>query len=297
MHRSGTTWMGTAFSKARNSVVLHEPLNFASGVRGVPSWYPEVRTHAEAVILRKMVNQIVTGKAKYRMRRSSDGPMKAIVRVLTSGGPDYWTYRKQMKSSANHMILKDPFAMRLSLWLANEFDFRVLILVRHPCALYGSLKRMHWPIPLLSDNGVYGHLEAGVELEPEARAREFGLLWRRLYGDARAQALSASGRIMLLRHEDLSLRPLEEAQKGFNHLGVEMTLSARKFLIESTTGDVVVPPEKVLHSMNRDAAKLVHLWKERLSNTEIQALTDAAGLELEAFYPDFRNGHSESTPS
>ena len=40
MHRSGTTWLGRALESGGKCSVLHEPLNFHSGIEGVPGWYP-----------------------------------------------------------------------------------------------------------------------------------------------------------------------------------------------------------------------------------------------------------------
>lgn len=291
MHRSGTTWLGSACAKLDDTVVMHEPLNYTSGIVGVPHWYPDPKQDDIREQLRAVITQVISGRARFRLRRSDDSLVKALARIITLGGPDYWAYKKKMKSAARHLILKDPFAIRMCLWLSEEFSIRTVVLVRHPCSLYLSLKRMHWQTPNITPQGIYTGAPADISTDPIERAREFGYFWGRIYDSVSEQTKANKGAIEVLRHEDLSLKPVVTAQVAFAHLGLKMNKEASDFLVSSTSGDVIEPPEKLLHSMNRDSAKLVHAWRNRMDQTEADAIINAAGQSFLSLYPETEHSY------
>lgn len=284
MHRSGTTWLGAACSKASDTVVLHEPFNYASGVRGIPHWYPDPENDNSSGKIYKAVSQVISGRAKFRLIRSSDTVPKAIARMITLGGPDFWTYRKQINTKARHLILKDPFALRMSLWLSKHFNVRTIVLIRHPCSLYLSLSRMHWQTPVIADDGIFTRSKVDLPNNAKHHAKEFGEFWRHLYGHAFEQEKASEGAVKIIRHEDLCVRPTGIGKVALEHLGLQMNKSVTEFLSESSSGDVVAPPESVLHSMKRNSAELVHAWRGRLSEAEQDAIMRAAGPNFDSFY-------------
>ncbi len=286
MHRSGTTWLGAACAKANDTIVLHEPFNYNSGVRGIPHWYPDPTNNNSPDQLYKVVSRVISGRANFRLVRSNDSFFKAIGRLVTLGGPDFWRYRRQINRDVRHLILKDPFGIRMGLWLSEHFDFNTLILIRHPHSLYLSLSRMHWQTPEVKDNGIFSRKKGEICYDAAQRAREFGEFWRHIYENAVEQSKASNGAVKVLRHEDLCMQPIEVATDALQHLGLRMNESVSDFLLDSSSGDIVAPPEKVLHSMKRNSGELVNAWRQKLSVAEQDAIMRASGPTLVEFYGD-----------
>lgn len=284
MHRSGTTWIGKALSLTDVCSVLHEPLNYDFGVDGAPPWYPNAESKAERSNLADLFNRILDGSARYKVKRQSDPLLKAVARRLT-GGPNNWNYRRAIQADTSHLVLKDPFCLLISLWLAKTYGFRVVILVRHPCAILNSFKRMSWPVPDLNANSSGTESYSAGKLEPLEYAARFGKFWRDLYSSAIVQVEQSEGRLLMIRHEDLCIDPLAHGQKVFDHLGIPMQSTASEFLIQSTSGKVITPEPGILHSMNRAAGEMVHSWKNRMLEDEISVVVESTGDLLERIYP------------
>lgn len=236
--------------------------------------------------LYKVVSQVISGRARFRFIRSNDKFPKAIGRMITLGGPDFFKYRRQMNTKAKHLILKDPFAIRMCLWLSKNFSIKTLVLIRHPCSLYLSLSRMHWQTPIITNEGIFSRPKEEMPHDAIQCAREFGEFWRHIYEHASEQEKASEGAVKVLRHEDLCLQPIEIATVALQHLGLRMNELVSEFLSESSSGNVVAPPENVLHSMKRNSAELVNAWRQRLSEAEQDAIVRAAGPTFDAFYSD-----------
>ncbi len=254
LHRSGTTWLGKAMAQHEDCTVLHEPLNFGFGVNSVPGWYPAAESLTERAQISRLVDDIVSGRARYKTtRRESDSPLKALLRKI-SGGPDNLAYRRAIKRKARNLVLKDPFCMRLALLLAREHGFRGIILMRHPAAWLTSLKRMGWDIP--ADVFPDLPMQSPASRTKIGFAHDVGLFWRKMYEYATIEEKSSEGNLKIFRHEDLCVEPVQTGVRVFSHVGLTMTDTVKRFLQETTSGEIETPDNGVLHSMTRNAAAL-----------------------------------------
>lgn len=284
-HRSGTTWVGQALAEVEGCAVLHEPFNFQFGVDGVPQWYPKAGTAEERALLAPIFERVVSGKARYRVRRSDDTPLKALAR-LVSGGPDNWTYRRQFRQHPSRIVLKDPFCVRMARWLGEVYGVRSAVLVRHPGAYLNSLRRMSWTIPEDAFGGATGDAGSGTAPETLTEACRVARFWAGLYGDVIAQADAAPDHVRLFRHEDLCLDPIGEGERLFAHIGVPFTDAARAYLARTTSGTVVNPEQNVLHAFDRKSAEMIHSWRGKVSAEEQGVLHEVGGAVFARLYPE-----------
>lgn len=278
MHRSGTTWVGQVVQQAQPDSVLHEPFNAKIGLPGITRWYygPADRDHVCA-----QMEALLSGDASYRYRRPEESIFKGGLRRLA--GTDYHrSLRKALASSHDTIVLKDPFLSRLGAVLAEHFEAKGAILIRHPAALVHSLRRMGWRIPNLDD------AQAPVAYEDEDLQFAFGLgwFWSRLYADVVAAQQNRPDHLLMVKHEDLCLNPLEEGARVLTHLDIPVTDQAKRYLDESTSGDAGQIEGNTLHQMKRSGVALANAWRGRLPEEAVEAVRAGAGDLLENLYPE-----------
>lgn len=278
MHRSGTTWIGQVVQQALPGSVLHEPFNAKIGLPGVMRWYygPADRHHVCG-----QMEALLRGEASYRYRRPEESVWKGGLRWIA--GTDYHrSLRKALASSHDTVVLKDPFLSRLGAVLAEHFDAKGTILVRHPAALVHSLRRMGWRIPNLDG------IEPPVAYQDEELQFAFGLgwFWSRLYADVVLAQQSRPDHIFMVKHEDLCLNPLEEGARILACLDIPVTDQAKRYLDESTSGDAGQIEGNTLHQMKRSGVALANAWRDRLPQQTVDAVRAGAGALLEELYPE-----------
>ena len=277
MHRSGTTWVGQMVDRALPGCVIHEPLNAHAGLKGVDKWY---YGPAEKSQVTTLVGEMIQGRRSFRRWRSKDGFLKNLARSI--GGSRYERdLAAALGSGSPTLLLKDPFLIRVGSVLAEAFDAKGVILVRHPAALINSLKRMEWTLPDLDG------LEPGpAQADPKLQfAFDVGRFWSTLYAEVVTQLAETPDHLRLVRHEDMCVEPIQIGEEIMTHLGIPANEKAQEFLRVSTSGSAGEMSGTQLHNMHRDARKLVFSWRESLSPAEIEAVRQGGGATLERIYP------------
>ncbi len=278
MHRSGTTWMGEAASLAMPDCVVHEPFNLGSGLKGVPCWYPGPDRVEETSAL---IAQMMAGRCGFRRRRPSDGLLRGTARQILGSHYDR-DLSRALRSSNPLVLLKDPFLIRLCADLAERHSAKAAILIRHPAALVHSLRRMEWPVPELDGKSWPRRHE-----DPDLQfAYALGCFWSAMYEEVEQQLARAPESLLLMRHEDLCLSPIEEGGALLEHLDIPVTGAARDFLSKSTSGGTGEMSGRQLHNMSRDAQALAFSWRSSLPPEQISAVTEGAGATLARHYAD-----------
>lgn len=277
MHRSGTTWVGQMVDRALPGCVIHEPMNAHAGLKGVEKWYYGPADKSQVTSL---IGEMIQGRRSFRRRRSKDGVLKNLARTI--GGSRYERDLSAALGSGNStLLLKDPFLIRVGSVLAEAFDARGVILVRHPAALINSLKRMGWTLPDLDG------LKPGPALaEPNLQfAFDVGRFWSTLYAEVLIQLTTTPDHLRLVRHEDMCVEPIQIGEEIMGHLGIQANENAQEFLRVSTSGNAGEMSGNQLHNMHRDARKLVSSWRDSLTPAEIEAVREGGGATLERIYP------------
>ena len=281
-HRSGTTWVGQMMSIPTNVRNIHEPFNIEeSRIHPLQYWFeyvslddPQEKQDAVYKYLHDLMHFNAPGLAKeFAMIR---GP-RDVLRFLKSA------YERINKRP----LLKDPLAIMSTEWIAKKFKADVIIMVRHPAAFVASIKVKKW-------KHNFSHFveqeKLMKELAPfEKEIRQYAenppdlidqgiLLWNVIYYKV-TQLKSKYPKWIFVRHEDLSLNPVDEYKKIYKKIHLPFTSLTRKKILESTTA-------KKSDRLKRDSKKNITTWKKRLSPEEIERVKKGTRDIWEKFYTE-----------
>lgn len=277
-HRSGSTWLGQMIGASDEVGYIHEPFNIDRGP-GIcrtrfPYWFtyiPPGTSGAVADDFRRLLEfryNYVAQAASVRSRRQ--------IRTSLRDGGQFLRYRRQRARP----LVKDPMALFSAEWIAGTFDAQVVVIVRHPAAFASSIKLDGWTHP-------FSHFVAQPELiedhlspfreEIAAFAREehdildqAALLWRLIHhtiADYRTQHPDW----LVVRHEDLSLDPIESYATVFAALDLPYTEEVQEAILRSSDqSNPVDRDENGRRFLTRDSRANIDNWRRRLTPSEIE---------------------------
>lgn len=291
-HRSGTTWVGKMLTASGQAAYISEPLNVLHrpGVFSAPVqyWYTYICAENEAEFLPSL-RQTLSFRYHTWNELKSLRSRKDAGRMVRDG----WTFTTG-RLGKKRPLLKDPFAVFSAPWFARRLGCQVVITVRHPAAFASSLKRLEWPFQfsdLLQQPLLMRDLLAPFQIEMEAISSQdvigqAALLWKMIYKTVHDYRRNYS-EFIILRHEDLSLNPLEGFRDLHDKLGLPFNARAQKAVLESSSSN---NPSEVttdaVHAFRLDSrANLAH-WKNRLTPEEIQQVARLTADTAALFYPD-----------
>jgi hypothetical protein len=193
-------------------------------------------------------------------------------------------------------LLKDPFALFSVPWFAERLHCQVVVVVRHPLAFVSSLKRLNWSFdfsdllgqPLLMDrllSPFRGEMEA-MQGQREDVISQATLLWRLIYYTV-ARYRITQPRLTVVRHEDLSIHPVEEFRQLYGALGLTFSSAAERTIIRSSMEEN--PTELSFrdpHAVRLNSRANLENWKHRLSPEEIERVLEETHDIASCFYKD-----------
>ena len=291
-HRTGTTWMGKILALDPDISYVSEPLHLghSRGVLSQPveNWYCYIcndnGTQFENAFQKtiQFKYQLWTAIQHLRNWRGAGKVVRDFPIFLAS---------RLLKRRA---LLKDPFAVISVPWFISALDAQVVIMVRHPIPFVSSLKRLGWSFnfdhllnqPLLMRD----HLEPFRSEMVRCKQNEKDivgqgiLLWRMIYllvHQYKSQGLD----IQLIRHEDLSQRPLPIFEEIFHKLGIVFSQKIEEKIIISTQtsnpDEVAVYDE---HAVRLNSLANLKNWKKRLTDLEIERIDTDTRDVVKEFY-------------
>ncbi|ORW35541.1 hypothetical protein AWB89_03160 [Mycobacterium paraense] len=193
--------------------------------------------------------------------------------------------------------MKDPLAVFSAPWLAHHFDMNVVVMIRHPVAFCSSLKVLNWKFD-------FNNFVRQPELMRETRLRDFAsdiryyaeneqdiilqgaLLWNCIYTVINQYRMRYPG-WLFLKHEELSMDPVESFRKVYAELGLEFLPNVRT-AIEEGSGEQN-PSQPVTgdeFSLKRNSKANILNWKTRLSDREILTIKERTSDVSRLFYSD-----------
>lgn len=291
-HRTGTTWVGKVIATTPSLTYISEPLNVnhSLGVLGVPiqHWYTYICEANEAAFLnayRDTLNfryrTLLAGKSL----QSWDDLLKMVRDQLIFLRANLLNHRP---------LLKDPFAVFSVPWFSRKLNCRIIVVVRHPLGFVSSLKRLDWSFDfhnlLAQPQLIQDHLEeyreemADIVEHPGDIIGQGILLWKVVYS-----VVAKFGRqledVLVVRHEDLSLQPLKEFSKIFNHLDLGFNEDISRKIVDTSQGDN--PQELPLgreHAVQLDSRANLGNWRRRLTTSEVDRIVASTKDHLDNFY-------------
>jgi hypothetical protein len=277
--RSGTTFLGRMLSLPRSVSYVDEPFNVQTGIKGVYRQFLYVgKKSTQASDYTKLVRELLAGQSTFKQSNiatSQSLPKRLMRRSFVSR--KHLLYRLAAHSPFHQRYLvKDPMACFASEYLHRNLGMKTVVIIRHPASTVASYKRLGWRFALndLTTQAelMQRHLEpvlGTVNVQNLTPVQEWSYLWLSIY-TALDTYLAKNAKMLLVRHEDLSLTPLYYFEKLYEQLGLSFTGHIQHQIVMHTReGNPVEPPQNAAHVLRRNSALNIHRWKQILTPEEI----------------------------
>ncbi len=291
-HRTGTTWIGKMLAAGGEAAYISEPLNVLHrpGVMRatVKHWYTYICPENENIYLNALQDTLA-----YRYHLWTEIKSLRSLKDLLRMGRDWGIF---IRGHFRHQrpLLKDPFAIFSAPWFATRLGSQVVISVRHPAAFASSLKRLGWPFdfkdllvqPLLMRDWLEPYRSKIEAMPTDDVIGQSSLLWQIIYKTV-TELKQSFPELLIVRHEDLSLDPLNGFQSLYGSLGLRFSQRVEKAILKSTSSSN--PQEvskKAAHAIKLDSRANIHNWKQRLQPTEIDRVRKLTAEVAGDYYPE-----------
>jgi hypothetical protein len=195
------------------------------------------------------------------------------------------------KLKNNKMLIKDPIALFSAGWLYDNYDIRVICLIRNPLGFVGSLKKANWNYNfsdlLVQDeflknflSDFYNQIKVYAS-KPHNIIDNAILLWN-IFFTIILKYKKTYPSWYFVRHEDIALNPIEEFKKIFHYLNIPFTMHINDQIIQYTKSK-----KHSSHTTSfgpRDAKEVLNNWRHRLTITEIDRIIQSTGQLSKHFY-------------
>lgn len=188
-------------------------------------------------------------------------------------------------------LIKDPIALCSAEWLAEQFDLNVLVMVRHPAAFVGSLKKKEWAFPfgdlLEQPQLLEAYFQPYVEqierfvIEEQPIVDQAALAWILMYTVV-SKYHNRHSEWTFLRHEDVARNPLQTFKNLYRRLGLSYT----DWIHEQIEAHSNPPGSAGENTIRRDSASVIQNWKRRLTEEEIRRVRERTEVVASNFYTD-----------
>lgn len=290
-HRSGSTWVGTMVGKSKEVCYMLEPFNFhyGPGICNAPFEYhfPYITEENEA----RYINSIKqTLDYKYHFwqelkRVKSKWQLRCCFR-------DFIAF-KIAKIKKKRPLFKDPIAVFSAEWLEKRFDFQVVVLIRHPAAFAGSIKRLGWshsfgdflkqPALVNGPLKTYKSQIQDFARNPRDIIDQSILLWNLIYSRV-LQYQKVHQDWIFLRHEDISLNPIPTFKCLFEKLDLEFTGEIEEYIRGHSDSSNPKESPKGVTILKMNSKLNVYNWKKKLDPEEIERIKRGVKEVASHFY-------------
>lgn len=293
-HRTGTTWVGKMLAASSTLTYISEPLNILHrpGVMRAQTlhWYMYICEENEAEYLDALKETL-----SYRYHFWKEiGSLRSVKDILRMWRDLYFFASGRLFRRTP--LIKDPFAVFSIPWFIKRFSCRVLVVVRHPAAFASSLVRLGWSFdfrhllsqPLLMRDYLAPFREEMIASvnRPDDIIEQAALLWRMIYQVVQIQTLRHP-EISLVRHEDLSIDPVEGFREVYRVLGIPFTPRVERAIQQtSSRGNPAEISRKQVHSIRLDSRANLDNWKRRLKQEDIRRIYDATHKVASYYYDE-----------
>lgn len=292
--RSGTTFVREIVRRTSRCPLIDEPLNVRWGVVGVPVAYPYVADSSGEYA--GLIDDVVafarpwTRKVNHRSRKL----LKRSVHRLTGGR---WGVRWDLLRLANRfgvspkcLLWKDPFVTLAAPYLLSRYGARIVCMVRHPGGVNVSMRNKGWGFDVSYLRRQSELMQAvGHDILPEhweragsSTAASIAILWKLMLRVAMKTAASDK-RLLLIKHEDLCVEPMEVAAAIVAHFGLELSPAARRFVAGRSQGNRT--DGKHARDLKRDSRALMDAWRGQMPAEDEAIMQEVIGEDFFRVYP------------
>jgi hypothetical protein len=291
-HRSGTTWVGKMLAVDSSVAYISEPLNVLHrpGVyrTNVKHWYQYICDENQSEYLPAFKELLDFDYHLWDEIRS----IKSRRDFLRMGRDFAIFYNGLMRGQ--RVLLKDPFAVFSTEWFAKCLNCRIVITVRHPAAFVSSLQRLNWPFdfqdlldqPLLMRDFLEPYRAQMEAAKNHDIIGQASLLWNLIYRSVHT-TLQRNADFIAVRHEDLSVDPVNGFRKLYDALDLDFTKRVEKTILNSSSSEnPAEPSRKNIYSVKLNSRTNIENWRKRLTADEIQRIRELTGEVSQLFYPE-----------
>lgn len=291
LHRSGTTWLGRTLAYAPHTGYVHEPFNITLPAPYVHKpfdhWFQYVDVDNESRY-RLIFDPVLHHEYPTLRNLAKAKRVSHVARVLRRKADTYFH-----RLTSSRLVIKDPIAFFSTDWLHKTYDLKVVTTLRHPAAFCASLKVQGWRFnfknftdqPVLMErylqpfaDEIHGHIQQEFDVIEQGI-----LLWKCFYYTLKLLENDISS-LVLVRHEDLSLNPVQRFERLYAQLDLDFTPSVRS-KIEATTGAHNPVEPSLRDEFRRDSLRNILNWKVRLTAAEIERVYRATWEFAQERYP------------
>lgn len=282
--RSGSTWIGRVISQSSKIRYIGEPFNLSIR-RHEPifeNWY-------ECLINRPLSEQV---KAKvYLTSFYSIFDRKLYTNHFRHNRFKFLNklIREIRSRIIRRTLFKDPIAIMSAEWIYNEFNWDIVVIIRHPAAFVASIKLKNWSFDfddfLRQDNLMSEYLKDFAEdindykTKPSDIIENSILVWNCIYSTVLKYQKEYGDLWYFVKHEDLSRSPFNEFEKLCSFLKIDYDNNIHKYLVNTTNS---VKEEE----LKRNSFQNIKAWKDRLTLEEMYRVKEGTRKVWTKFYTE-----------
>jgi hypothetical protein len=299
--RTGTTWVGKMLCLSSELNYIHEPFGFYKSPIRWPAKLPDGSFYIcrdNEINSYQIVADVVRMKYPLRNRLSEMYENSGKLSFIPNTANLASQYARSLRARAHRAtpLIKDPALFFSAPWLAQQFNMRVVITVRHPAAMVSSIKRLGWKVNfrrwrdqslLMRDylNPFAAELDEQCR-RPQDVISQATLLWNMYYTVA-LRFKTENPSWLFVKHEDLARDPIGGFRELYQELNLTWDESVRKGVDEFTQpGNPREGAPTEIWTVKRDSRAMRRIWAERLTPEEIKRIRDSVGEVSQRYYSD-----------
>ena len=293
-HRSGTTWVGRMLCRSGEAGYIHEPLcpNRSPGwlTDGVPRWFIYIATENEGPFVAPM-QRVFDLRYPFAASLLAVRHPKQLARQLPEIARSAVYRIRRLRP-----LLKDPFALFSTEWLADRFGARPIVMIRKPVAFVSSIKKLNWGFdyerewmgqPLLMRDHLESHRSSFEGYQGEVDLVGEGIvMWNTMY-DFVNRLRERRPEFIYLRYEDLAADPIAGYRELYSALDLTWDTRVRDRIAgysDSANPKDVSPRRR--RAIKRDSTAAADTWRSRLTPAEAARVETETAEVAGAFYPE-----------
>lgn len=272
---------------------IHEPFcpNRSPGwiTQPMPYWYMYI-SHENGATYESAVERVLEMRYPIATSLAASRRAKDVARQIPEIGRGL-RYGVQRLSP----LLKDPFALFATEWLADRFGVRPVIMIRKPVAFVSSIRKLNWGFDyernwLAQDLLIRDHLAHHADSFRGYRGEvdlvgEGIVMWNVIY-DFVARLRERRPEFVFVTYEDLAASPLAGYEDMYARLGLQWDAMVRDRIAgysDAQNPKDVSPRRR--RDIKRNSSAAAETWKTRLAPDEAERVErETAGVAAN-FYP------------
>lgn len=265
--RSGSTWTHKVLEQAPGIFGLFEPDHLDVYGLGTPGMHPYLAQGETWPGYQRMFANALRGIHTPARRFSRKGARVSASNQL-----------RRARLDRRRVLLKSVFSLHNTLWLADNFELQVVVLLRNPYSIAHSIHRK-WPDAVLGDGVFQSHFVdeclRGYEDSLSRADTPFEKLGARIgaYYKSILEAAERNPSWIVISHEELCSDPLKGFRELYRQCDLEWSPRIEAY-IQSTN-----QPKKndAIAHVNRVSAEEIDKWRTLLEprqQREIQRFYD-----------------------